>query len=272
MPVAFLRQMMGFVKDVDAVFRRRQDRAATEGEIGQHQILVGDDAIRLVEFIAGVEEAALAVQPAAGTGTFTALGGQWLPAVTRQRFMPFVPVAPPAAVGEFAAHRLPQREVVAAGFGLAVPEQVAQCGAAVAAVEQILQFQAAKIASAPFRQHIVELQAGRFDELGDVLADQLLLQGNRRRGDDQLAPGRHRQWQGAEQIGQGFAGAGARLHHADWPPAFPRRLRQGVENLGDHPPLPGSWPKIQLGENPLVLRLDLPLDGVDRGVRGIHWL
>jgi hypothetical protein len=57
-----------------------------------------------------------------------------------------------------------------------------------------------------------QLRRQRLGEPGQVPVDELTLQGDRRGGDHHPLPGGHRMGERGDQVGEGFTGAGARLH------------------------------------------------------------
>jgi len=84
----------------------------------------------------------------------------------------------------------------------------------------------AEIVAAPFEHCRLDIQAGGFDQVGDVFLDQLILQGDGVGGDDDPLFIRERPSNTGDQVCQRFACAGAGLDHQVLPP---------IESVGDCP-------------------------------------
>src|SRR5690606_14086342 len=67
MIAGLVSEVMGFVENINGVFRRWQYRPATQGQISQYQIVVGDDAIHTVDLLTGFEKAAAGNKRTAAT-------------------------------------------------------------------------------------------------------------------------------------------------------------------------------------------------------------
>ena len=210
-----VRQMMGLVEDVQGVLRLRQDGTATQRQVGQHQVVVGHYHIGGFQALAGVEERAVIEVGAMPVGTLAVIGGDLTPDIIGYGGRPVIPVAIPFAGGVLAEHVL--EEFTGAGLLLAALIQQEQGHGVTVAMAFILKprFQAghAQIAAPTLGQGPVERQAGVLFQIRQVLGNDLVLQCHGGSGDDQgLAQGpRHRN--GGNQVAQGLAGAGARLHH-----------------------------------------------------------
>src|SRR5690606_842098 len=88
-------EAVGLVEHVDRVPRRRQDDPAAEGEVGHHQIVVGDDAVGVLQGGAGLEETALVDLATAVPGALAAVHGEGAPAGVGDGIGPAVPVPIP---------------------------------------------------------------------------------------------------------------------------------------------------------------------------------
>src|SRR5690606_14984508 len=101
-----VRQTVGFVKDVDGVVRRRKNGAAAEGEIRQHQIVIGNNAVDAVDLLAGFEKTATADKGTAPAAALAVIAGKRPPFLFAQRLRPVVPVTVPFPTGQAIHHGL----------------------------------------------------------------------------------------------------------------------------------------------------------------------
>src|SRR5690606_37562316 len=95
MAQGFLRQVMTFVKNINGVFRLGQYGTATEGQIRQYQIVVGDNAIDAVNGIACFKKTATGDIGATPPCALAMVGGNHSPLVVFQRSGPGVALAVP---------------------------------------------------------------------------------------------------------------------------------------------------------------------------------
>ena len=49
----FFGQVMALVKDINRIFRHRQHRTTTHHQVGQHQVMVADNTVDLVDLFPG---------------------------------------------------------------------------------------------------------------------------------------------------------------------------------------------------------------------------
>ena len=64
MIAGLLRQMMTLIEDVNRIFRIREYRAAAHHQIGQDQVLIGDNAIYPMNILAGPVKVAIFIMAA----------------------------------------------------------------------------------------------------------------------------------------------------------------------------------------------------------------
>ena len=62
-------KLMALIKDIEAIFGRGQDDAATQPQIRKHQIVVGDDDVSLLQSFACTKKTALGNMRAAPART-----------------------------------------------------------------------------------------------------------------------------------------------------------------------------------------------------------
>ena len=208
-----VRQMVGFVEDINRVLRRRQNRAATEGEIRQHQIVVGDYAIQLVEGIPRLEKCALADKAAAPPRALAVVRGHPGPGALRQFLRPVIAIPVPAAFCQLLHHGVVEGFVLGRDPGTGVVVEKHQLFVAVR--ENPVELAEAQIATAPFDEAVIEIEAAVLFDVRQILKNDLLLQGNGCGGYHHLFAKSLGRRQSGEQIGDGFASAGARLDHAN---------------------------------------------------------
>ena len=180
-------------------------------QVGQHQVVVGDDDVGTLEVAAGTEEGAGGKMTAAAIGALAMVDGQPPPVAVVDGHRPALAIPFPATAAVGLGHLLHQRlEVIAGALGQTLLEQ-RQGGVVLDPVEGLLQARQAEVATAPLGQGVVEVEAAVGLEGGQILQQHLLLQGDGGRSHHQtLALGLgHRQRR--QQVGQGLAGAGTRL-------------------------------------------------------------
>ena len=250
-------QMMPFVEDVKAVLRSGQHHAAAEVQIGQHQIVVGDDNVGFLQTLARSIHAAIADIRAAPPGALTAVEGERQPVPLVDGLRPLVAVAVPIAAAERVEHgRIGVQGGALQGHGhcIGVQVEIAPAGAGQMSIE----LAQAEIAAAPFGQREVEGEPGPAADIGKVLVHELFLEGDGRRGQHQALGARPGHHQRGDDIREGLARAGARLDKGDGRRCRAVRLtvrrivrlivrnwpivradpREGPRHLGDHLPLP----------------------------------
>ena len=231
-----VRQVMALIEHINAVLRGRQDGAATQGQVRQGQVVVGDDDIGVLQGVAGLEETALADIGTAPATALAVIGGDPEPGFLGDSVGPVIAVAIPLAPAQGVDHGVVHRQGVgAAGRAHVIGVQGQQ---AVALPQHAVQLRQADIAAPPLGQRETEIQPAVATDIGQVLVDELLLQGDGGGGHHQAlvqCPGdgyrRHR-------IGNGLAGAGAGLDDAysRRGSAFPGagNTRQAVGDFRDH--------------------------------------
>ena len=208
-----VRQVMALIEDINAVLRGRQNGAATQGQVRQGQVVVGDDDIGVLQGVAGLEETALADIGTAPAAALAVIGGDAEPGFLGDSVGPVVAVAIPLAPAQGVDHGVVNRQGVgAAGRAHVIGVQGQQ---AVAALPQhTVQLRQADIAAPTLGQRETEIQPAVATDIGQVLVDELFLQGDGGGGHHQAlvhCPGdgyrRHR-------VGNRLAGAGAGLDDA----------------------------------------------------------
>ena len=106
-------ETVSLIENVKGVARGRQDHPTAEGEVGHHQIVVGDDAVGVLQGGAGLEETALIDLATAVPGALAAIHRQGPPAGLGDGIGPAVPVPVPIPGVECRAQVLDQGEGVA---------------------------------------------------------------------------------------------------------------------------------------------------------------
>ncbi len=99
-----IRQMMAFIENIKRVFGIGQDRTAAEREISEHQIVIGDNDIDLIEIVARFKKTALTHMRAAPTGALRVIGRNPRPQVFRHRLRPQIAIAIPCTAAELIEH------------------------------------------------------------------------------------------------------------------------------------------------------------------------
>ena len=255
--VALQRQMMSLVKDVNGVLRCRQNDTPAESQIGQHQIVVGDDTIGLLHLFACLVEAAVTVVRALLANALPIVHSDWNPVLVTEQIFPIIAVALPLACIDFAQHALIERQSVivrlADDFAIEVGHGI-ETGIA---LQQHVQPGETQVAAAPLGQGEAEFEIAVTLDIRQVLQSDLLLQRNRGRRQYHLFLQRFRHRQSTQHIGQRLAGAGAGLDDTDRPgrqlgigfsfhrhwrlQGRPLRIRNAAQtacNLRDHEALP----------------------------------
>ncbi len=210
-------QVMAFVEHVDRVARIRQHRTAAQGQVGQDHVVVGDDDVDLAHAFAGLVEGALAEVRAVAVGALAMVGGQAGPVGVFQGGGPTVAVAVPFIAGQLLDHA---GEQLLAGFihldlEAFFFEQLGRGGLGMAFLEQHVELGQAHVAPAAFGQCEREAQPAVAHQVGQVLVDDLLLQGDGGRGDHQALAGGLGGGNRRQAVGHGLAGTGAGLHRHD---------------------------------------------------------
>ncbi|MCY1513627.1 hypothetical protein D9M68_481360 [compost metagenome] len=233
-----VRQVMALVEHVEGVARVGQHRAAAEGQVGEHHVVVGDDHVDLGHAFARLVEGALLEVRAMAVGALAVVGGQARPVGVLQGFRPAVAVAVPAVAGELLDHLGEQLLALLVDVDAKplVGEQLGGGALRLAFLQQAVELGQAQVAAAALGQGEAEIQAAVAHQVGQVLVDDLLLQGHGGGGDHQafacrLGGGNRRQ-----AVGHGLAGAGTGLdgHHRRLAVAMPLVVAlDGAEHLGD---------------------------------------
>ena len=68
--------MVGFVEDVQTIARVRQNSTAAERQVGQYQIVVGDNHIDLLHTLTRLVEHTLLKMPTTAVAALNMIGGQ----------------------------------------------------------------------------------------------------------------------------------------------------------------------------------------------------
>ena len=165
----FFGEVVRFVDAVEAVFGGGQDDAAAHGDVGEQQVVVGDDDVYRFEGVAGEVEGAFG---AVGTGVFqaaVAVVGDLLPERVGDFFRPLVAVAVEAAGGKFVGDAVEGVQIGGAGF--VVPQdggRAVETGERTLGVRlrELVELVGAEVAAAPFGQGEGEFEAAVADEKG----------------------------------------------------------------------------------------------------------
>ena len=207
-------QVMAFVEHIDRVTGVGQYRSAAQGKVSQDHVVVGDDHIDLAHAFAGLVEGALAKVGAMAVGALAVIGGQARPVLILKGLGPTVAVAVPLIAGQLFDHAGKQLLAGFIDFDLEAffLEQLRRRGLRVALLQQHVEFGQAHVAPAPLGQGKAEVQPAVAHQVREVLVDDLLLQGDRCRGNHQaLARGLgHRN--GGQAVSHGLAGASTRFY------------------------------------------------------------
>src|SRR5690606_11793962 len=138
-----------------------QDDPAAEGEVGHHQIVVGDDAVGVLQGGAGLEETALVDLATAVPGALAAVHGEGAPAGVGDGIGPAVPVPIPVTGVEGRAQVLDQGKGVAIRVEAdLVLEQEHPGVPGAGGVEALLQLDVAQVAAAPLGEGEAVVPAG----------------------------------------------------------------------------------------------------------------
>src|SRR5690606_2074770 len=172
-------QAVGLVENVDGLLRRGQYRAPAEGQVGHHQIVIGDDAVDVIQLPPGAKKGALLELAAAVVGALAAIDGQCPPQVVGDGGGPAVAVAVPAALRQ---GRLQLAEKLATGGvatkGHFVLEQKLPGIPGRGGVDTEFETDVAQVAAATLGEGEGVVPAGGGQQFRDVLVDQLGLQGD----------------------------------------------------------------------------------------------
>ena len=207
--------MVALVEDVNAVLRCRQDGTATEAQVREHEIVVGDDDVRVLQAVAGPVEGTVRDVRATAARALALVSGYGEPVGVVDGYGPAVAIPVPVSARERIEHGAILIEGVAAQGDLDLVGIQAQRVPPRLRRHEPIELAQAQIPAAAFGKHVIEVQARAFADIGKILVQQLLLQRHRCRGDDQpLAPGPG-QHEGGNHVGDGFAGPRARLDDRD---------------------------------------------------------
>ncbi|MNQ41395.1 hypothetical protein D3C85_550690 [compost metagenome] len=176
--------------------------------------MVGDDHVDLAHAFTGLVEGALAEVRTMAPGALAVVGGQARPVLVFQGLGPAVPVAIPAVAGKLLDHA---GEQLLAGFVDLDPEalfleQLRSGRLCMALLQQQVELGQAQIATTPLGQGEGEVQAAVAHQVGQVLEDDLLLQGDGGGGDHQALAGGLGRGNRRQGVGHGLAGTGAGFH------------------------------------------------------------
>ncbi|MCY1173450.1 hypothetical protein D9M73_136100 [compost metagenome] len=204
--------------------------------------MVSDDHVDLAHAFAGLVEGALAEVRAMTVGALAVVGGQARPVGVFKRGGPTVAVAVPLIAGEFFDHAGEQLLAGLVDLDLEAFffEQLRSGSLRVAFLEQHVEFGQAHVAPAPLGQGEAEIQPAVAHQVGQVLVDDLLLQGHGGRGDHQALAGGLGRGDRRQAVGHGLAGTGAGFHRDNrgvaTAPAFVVGvdITQDLGDFGDH--------------------------------------
>ena len=263
-----VRQVVAFVEHIEGVAGIGQDGAAAQGQVGQHQVMVGDDDVDLGHAFARLVESTLLEIRAMAIGALAVVGGDARPLDVLDGFRPAVAIAVPAIAGQALDHLAEQLvgRLVHIDLEAILGEQLGRGVLRLALLQQHVQLGQAQIAPPPLGQGKAEGQAAVAQDVRQILVHDLLLQRHRRRGDHQALAGRLGRGNGRQGIGHGLAGPGARLHRHHCRLAFAMPLlvlgdgTQALGGLRDHQPLAIAWLERLGFEETRIGALDLGLE------------
>ena len=209
-----VRQVVPFVEHVQRVTRVRQHCTAPQRQICKHHVMVGDNHIHLAHAFAGLVKGALAEVRAMTIGALAVVGGQARPVLIFQSLGPAVAITVPFITGKLLDHAGEQFLTGLIDFNLEAffLEQLRRRGLRVAFLQQHVEFGQTHVAPAPLGQRKAEVQPAVTHEVGEVLVDDLLLQRDGSRGDDQAFTGGLGRRYGRQAIGDSLAGTGTGLN------------------------------------------------------------
>ena len=273
----FVRQVVTFVEHVQRVTRVGQHRAAAQGQVCQHHVVIGHDHVHFTHAFAGLVKGALAKIGAMPVGALAMVGGQTRPILVFEGLRPTVAVTVPLIARQFFDHAGEQFLAGFVDFNLEafLFKQLRRRRLSVAFLQQHVELGQAHVAPTAFGQRETEIQPAVAHQVGQVFVDDLLLQGHGRRGDDQtFACGLGRRNR-RQAVSHGFAGAGARFYsdHSRFATAMAFFIGVNVaEHLGhfsDHQPLAVAWFEALGFEKTRVCALDLGFEfGTNHGSSG----
>ncbi len=223
-----VRQVVAFVEHVHRVAWVGQHCTATERQVGKNHVMVGDDDVDLTHAFAGFIEDTLLKIRAMPASTLAVVGGQARPVLVLEGFGPTVAVAIPAVAGKLLDHAVEQ--LLAALIHLDVEtflfEQLSGGRLRVAFLQQHVEFGQAQVAAPPFGQREAEIQAAIAHQVGKILEDDLLLQGDGGGGNHQTLARSLGSGDRGEAVGDRLAGTGAGLdrHHGGFTRSEERRV------------------------------------------------
>ena len=90
-------QMMGFIEDEQRVLRLRKNGATAQGQIRQHQVVIGHHHIGIVQILAGIKERTTVKVGAVPVGALAMISRHLTPDFIGNLFRPVVPVTVPLA-------------------------------------------------------------------------------------------------------------------------------------------------------------------------------
>ena len=230
-------QVMGFIEDEQRVLRLRKNGATAQGQIRQHQVVIGHHHIGIVQILAGIKERTTVKVGAVPVGALAMISRHLTPDFIGNLFRPVIPVAVPVpgtitgkhvfkggpATG-FVVYRLIQQEQ---RHGIAVTMALI--------VQPRFQSRHTQVTTTAFGKSPAEIQLAVFTQVRQIFQNDLILKRHRGGGNHQsLAKGfRHRN--GGDEVGQRFTCTGTSLHHAG-----SRRGSALAIVVGDLPHVPGN--------------------------------
>ena len=185
-----VRQVMRLIEYIEAVTRVGQNRAATQGQIRQHQVVIGDDDIDLLHALAGLVEHALLKVAAAAVAALDMVGGQPRPVLILQRLGPGVALTVPFVATERLDHASVEFEsgLIHVNAEAVIGKDLLLISHRLVFAQQVVELGQADIAAAPLGQREAELETGVAQNIRQILENDLLLQRHgRSRNDQRLA-------------------------------------------------------------------------------------
>ncbi|MCY1402785.1 hypothetical protein D9M71_179420 [compost metagenome] len=271
-----VRQMVAFVEHVDGVARVGQHGATAQGQVGQDHVVVGDDHIHLGHAFPRPVEGALLEVRAMALGALAVVGGDPRPVLVLDGFGPGIAIAVPAVAGKAFDHLVEQLLALFVHIDTEalIGEQLGGRTLRLAFLQQHVELGQTEVAAAPLGQGEAEIQAAVAHQVGQVLVNDLLLQGDGGRGDHQALAGGLGHGNGRQAVGHGLAGTSSGFHrnHGGFAFAVPFFIHgngaQGLGHLGDHQALAIAGLEPLGFEKTAVGALDLGLEfGAEHGGR-----
>ena len=261
-------EVMAFVKNVEGFFRLGQHSATTHHQVGQHQVLIGHDAVDPMDAFSCLVEIAVLIVRALALGTLRVIRADPGPGYRVDLLRPGIALTIPGPVPKAIQHGLVQCRIrfrAAADRGIVKKRQ--RLVHAVAFLQSQVEFREAKITPPPLGERKTEIETRAMANIRQILVDDLFLQGDRRGCDHDLFLQLFCNRNGRHGVGDGFAGTGAGFSDADAARRF-INLTQRPRNLCNHELLAIPGLVAFLLQQLRISRLDLFLERVTEHILG----